>query len=196
MIYINIAFEDELSEFVISRLLESFDNKFTICNSYNGRGFGYLRTNIRGFNEACTSIPFLVLTDLDNNNCPSYLINSWLNVPQHPNLIFRVAVREVEAWLLGDEVGFSRFSRAPIGAIPKNPEGEVDPKQTIINLVNKYSTRSMKEDIVPIGTSSIGRNYNVRLMEFVLSDWNIERAKNKCESLRRMYAKLENFQIN
>jgi len=196
MIYLNVAFEDVLSEFIISRLLESFNNKFSICNSYNGRGFGYLKTSINGFNQASATIPFLVLTDLDQNSCPVNLVNDWLNSEKHPNLIFRVAVKEVEAWILGDSVGFSRFSRTPIKEIPNNPEQVADPKETIISLVSRYGTKSLKEDIVPSGMASIGRNYNMRLMEFVLYHWDIDRAKNNCESLRRMLLHLETFHVS
>lgn len=191
MIYLNVAFEDVLSEFIISRLLESFNNKFSICNSYNGRGFGYLKTSINGFNQASATIPFLVLTDLDQNSCPVNLVNDWLDGERHPNLIFRVA-----AWILGDSIGFSRFSRTPLKEIPNNPEQVADPKRTIINLVSRYGTKSLKEDIVPVGTASIGRSYNIRLMEFVLYHWDINRAMKNCESLRRMMSRLETFQVS
>lgn len=182
-----------LSEFIIHRLLESFEGKFSVVNSYNGRGFGYLKTNIKGFNEACVSTPFLVLTDLDKAKCPVQLVNDWLGDQRHPSLIFRVAVREVEAWLLGDAISFSTYTRTPINQIPKDPEQEEDPKLTLINLVSRYGPRALKEDIVPIGTASIGRAYNLRLMEYIISHWNIQRAMNTCESLRRMYTNLERY---
>ncbi|MDF2210039.1 hypothetical protein L1F28_15070 [Arthrospira platensis NCB002] len=42
---------------------------------------------------------YLVLTDLDKSECPLAIINEWLkSQPKHPNLLFRVAVKEVESW--------------------------------------------------------------------------------------------------
>lgn len=194
MIYLNLVFEDQLSEFILIKLLGSFNGKFEISQSYSGGGFGYIKNNVRGFNQACASIPFVVLTDLDLDVCASSLIEQWLPKPHHPNLIFRVAVREVEAWLLGDAEGFSKFSRTPITRIPNNPELEKDPKRTIINLVNRYSKRSLREDIVPLGTASIGKNYNRRLIEFVVDYWNIQSAISSCDSLRRFYARLSAYE--
>ena len=60
-------------------------------------GYGFLKINITAFNEAAKDIPYLILTDLDDNPCAATLGASWLKSKMHPNLIFRVAIREVEA---------------------------------------------------------------------------------------------------
>lgn len=191
---INLVYEDELSEFVISRLFGCFDNKFFTGTSYNGRGFGYIKSNINGFNQASVAVPFFVLTDLDNYDCPLSLIGNWFIRPQNPNMIFRIAIREVEAWLLGDRQGFAEYLGISQRNIPNDPESESDPKRTLISLVARSNRRSIKEDILPINqNASIGPNYNGRLMEFVLEHWNIERAMENCASLRRAYKRLEDF---
>lgn len=194
-VLINLVFEDDLSEFVLTKLLNSFGDKYTICNGYNGNGFGYIKSNLNGFNEAAKGITFLVLTDLDNYECPIELINDWFaNRSIHPNLIFRIAVREVEAWLLADMEGFSNFTGVSQASFPLEPEKEADPKQTLINICRRSRKRNVKDDIVPINNNAaIGPNYNGRLLEYVFGDWDIERAKQRSESLQRAYQKLENF---
>ncbi len=194
---INLVFEDELSEFVLSKLLYTFGDKFYTGTSYNGHGFGYIKSKINGFNQACIAIPFLVLTDLDNTACPITLIKDWFENPIHKNMIFRIAVREVESWLLADIEGYSRFLRISASHFPQFPELESDPKQTLINLTRRTRNRILKEDIVPINNNArIGPNYNGRLMEFVFNYWDLNRAMGRSHSLTRAYKKLENFQYH
>jgi hypothetical protein len=196
-IFINLVFEDELSEFVLSKLLSSFGNKYQSVHSYNGRGFGYIKSNINGFNQASKTIPFLVLTDLDKHTCPLKLRNEWFSGAPNPNMIFRVAVREVESWILADIEGFSKYTGVSETIFPRNPELENDPKQTLINIAKRSRRRYIREDIVPINENAkIGPNYNVRLMDFVLSYWNIDIAMKRSESLRRAFKRLEVFQFH
>lgn len=194
MIILNFVFEDDLSEAVMIKIAKHFGDKFYIGNSYNGQGFGYIKTNINGFNQAASSVPFFVLTDLDNHECPPTLISNWLKRKKHPNLLFRVAVREVEAWLLADKAGFSRFTGINIQSLPSNPESFLNPKKTLIDIIQKSKKRSIKNDILPISNNaSVGPNYNGRLIEFVNSIWSIERAKINSQSLQRTMKCLQNF---
>ncbi len=192
---INLVFEDELSEHVLRKLLSCFDDKYEVGHSYNGNGFGYIKSKINGFNQACNAIPFLVLTDLDNSPCPLTIINSWLKHPIHPNMIFRIAIKEVEAWLLADTEGCHDFFGVSKVSIPNNPESENDPKKKLIDLAKRSRRRNIKDDIIPINdNAAIGPNYNGRLMEFVYKYWNVDRAMEKSDSLRRAYKKLCSFQ--
>jgi hypothetical protein len=193
-IIVNLVFEDELSEYVLSKLINCFENKYQSGYSYNGHGFGYIKSKINGFNQACKAIPFLVLTDLDNNACPVQLRNQWFTNTPHPNMIFRIAVKEVESWLLADIEGLSKYTGVSKTIFPRNPELENNPKQTLINIAKRSRKRDIREDIVPINVNAqIGPNYNGRLMDFVFNHWNIDRAMNRSESLRRAYRRLELF---
>ena len=194
IIPINFVYEDELSEFAMTKLVNSFGNKYYIGNLYNGGGFGYIKKNINGFNEASIATPFFVLTDLDNGICPLSLIDEWLKHPKKPNLIFRVAVREVEAWILADIEGFSHFLGISQTHFPADPESIADPKALLIQLAGRSRKRDVREDIIPINANAkIGPNYNGRLMEFVLGEWNINRAKDRSDSLSRAFNCIENF---
>jgi len=194
IIPINFACEDDLSEFAMTKLVNSFGSKYYIGNLFNGGGFGYLKKNINGFNEASIATPFFVLTDLDDSICPINLINEWLKHPRKPNLIFRVAVREVEAWILADIEGFSHFLGISPTHFPPDPETIADPKALLINLARRSRKRDVREDIVPVNANAkVGPDYNGRLMEFVLGDWDISRAKGRSLSLRRAANCLEKF---
>jgi hypothetical protein len=174
-ISINLVVEDQLSEFVLRRILDRTGRPYAVCQCFSGHGFGYLKKKVEGFNRASAGIPFLLLTDLDNAECPPTLINEWLPVPRHPNLIFRVAVKEVEAWLLADRKGLAGFLGVSQSHIPNDPEALPDPKAVLIAAARRSRTREIREDLIPQqGTSGKqGPNYNGRLADFVENHWNV-----------------------
>jgi len=192
---IEVAVEDDLSAAVIRKILERSGQPFYPGTSYIGQRFGYLHRNIRGFNKAAQGTPWIVLTDLDKSKCPPELIRLWLPEPKHPNLLFRVAVREVEAWLLADRVGFARFLGIRKELIPPNADAIQDPKQHLINLARKCRRRDIREDIVPPrgSTRQIGPNYNGRLVSFVHHNWDALLATQSSESLMRTFKSLSRF---
>ncbi|TAF94891.1 MAG: hypothetical protein EAZ14_12175 [Runella slithyformis] len=196
MITLNLVFEDVLSEFVMYKMVEHFRPKYRIGNSYSDRGFGYIKKGISGFNAASVYTPFFVLTDLDKHECPVALMNKWLPTEnRNQNLIFRIAVREIESWILSDREGFASFIGISIENIPTKPDLEADAKQTLINLVRKSRKRRIKEDIVPRSEyAAVGPNYNDRLMEYILENWDIGRATQNSDSLKRAINHLNKFQ--
>ena len=94
---VNLAVEDDLSEAVLRRLLAHTGRGFAIGTVYGHSGYGYLRSTIHGWNRAARGIPILVLTDLDRYHCPPALIRDWIPLHQDPNLLLRIAVREIES---------------------------------------------------------------------------------------------------
>jgi hypothetical protein len=191
---IHLATEDELSESVLFRLL-SDAKRFAIGKRYRRGGNGYLKSTIAGWNRAAAGIPFLVLTDLDTHRCPSALIASWLTTAQHPNLVFRIAVREVESWLLADRMNFAKYLGIAETLIPAKPDELLDPKQTLIELARKSRNKAHREDIVPRkgSTAKQGPDYNARLGKFVNTTWNPVTAAKSSPSLARAVAKLAAF---
>ncbi|MCW7070802.1 MAG: DUF4276 family protein [Methanophagales archaeon] len=191
---INLAVEDDLSEAVLRKLLPA---KYTVGVCYKKRGFGYLKKNIRGFNNAAKGMPFLVLTDLDREECPPKLIKEWLSVStQHHNLLFRVAVREVESWVLADRDHFAKFLGIKKEQVPPKVDDIAHPKKCLIDLATKSRKRRLQEDIVPTrgSTAKQGPNYNGRLISFVEKVWNPNEAMHSSPSLRRAIKAVKKFQ--
>lgn len=184
---INIATEDEIGEVLIESIVSGFAPALWVEGRYRRGGFGYLKKQISSFNLAAKYKPFIVLTDLDAGNCAPELVANWLPVAKHANLIFRVAVREVEAWLLADPVTFSRFTGVGTAHIPSHPEQEPDPKAKLIELVRRYGKADVRRQIVPKASFSvlIGPSYNEALCEFVRNHWNVSAASQRSESLAK-----------
>ena len=197
---INLAYEDDLSQEVLLRLLQSpsllsSEKRFCVGKKLSGRGYGYLKRNIFGFNDASKGMPYLILTDLDTRECAPLMIREWLPVARNHNLIFRIAVREVESWLLADRFGFAKFLGIARDKLPKNPDDLSDPKAHLINLARISRKRDLREDILPRirSTAKQGPAYNERLVSFVREAWNPSKARQLSSSLERTLKALEAF---
>lgn len=196
MIYINTVSEDFLSEIVLESLINSCDEKYSIAQRIITDGNGRIKKNLNGYNNASRFTPFCVLTDLDKISCPPQLIAGWTeNFTIHPNLIFRVAVKEIEAWILSDTVGFSKFSGIGRSRLPTKVEELNDPKATLLGLVARFGKAKIREALLPRDEyATIGPNYNLLLGEFVAEQWDVHRARANAQSLDRMVTKLESFE--
>lgn len=193
---VHLAVEDDLSEAVIRKLLLDTGRNYAIGTVFSRGGYGYLQNRAKKWNAAAAAgTPILLLTDLDQHPCPSSLIYDWLEGEPHANLIFRVAVREVESWLLADREGFANFLGISVPKVPSNPDQITDPKQCLVNLARRSRRRTLRESIVPRqGSTAVqGPDYNGCLGEFVRNQWDRCSAARRSLSLNRAWAKLIAF---
>ncbi len=193
---LDIVVEDSLSESVLTKLLEHSGRPYELGRCFRKGGFGYIRKNISGFNQAARWTPFFVLTDLDRRECAPELIGEWLQKPIAPNLVFRVAVREVEAWLLADRDGISEFLGVKRQSIPLDIEDIRDPKSLIVSLSRSSRRRGIRLDIAPAAgsTAKQGPDYNARLQSFVQETWDIDAACTRSDSLSRAVERIRTFE--
>lgn len=188
MVVISAAVEGSVDEAVVQRLiLEAGGNPGPV---YGKNGKTSLRNKINGYNNAARHQPWIVLVDLNHDaNCAPDLCRDWLPA-QSQKLCFRVAVREVEAWLLADREHVAKFLSVPVSRIPVNPELEPDPKQLMVNLAAGSRRRDIRLDMVPRPGSgrAVGPAYPSRLIEFVnvsKTPWRPKVAVARSDSLRR-----------
>ena len=74
---------------------------------------------MRQFCEIARYQPVLVITDLDRVACAATLIRGWTANDTLPvTLLLRVAVREVEAWLLADHDAMRTLLQRPRQILP------------------------------------------------------------------------------
>ena len=190
-----IAVEDALSEAVLRAMFEQSSRIFAVGNCLGREGSGYLKNNMRKFNKAARGIPFFVLTDLDQTDCPPTLINRWLAVPKHENLIFRIAVREIESWLMAHREAFASFLGIQKSQIPLSPDDLEDPKSFLLKLTKKSKKQFLKKAIVPAtgSTAKIGPDYNEVLISFVYNFWRVKEASKSSPSLNRAFSAIKTF---
>jgi hypothetical protein len=192
MPYIHLATEDALSEAVGLKLIATFLPRFEVNLTLGKKGNGLLKSKIRAYCDIARRVPFLLITDLDGAVCAPTLISSWLGTITPPeDFLFRVAVREIEGWLLADHLSMKHLlgNRA---SVPRDPESVRDPKECLLHLA-RGASRDVKRDLLaePGAIASRGLGYNQRLCHYVNTSWNPTRAADRSDSLSRVIRRLE-----
>ena len=187
-VFITAAVEGYVDEAVARRLIEHVGG--TPGPVYGRNGKPYLRQRIANYNHAARRSPWIVLVDLDHDaECAPPLCSAWLPNPS-PYMCFRVAVRQVESWLLADRERLAKFLAVSTAKIPYVPEAINNPKNTVIELARQSRRREIREDMVPRPGSAraVGPAYTARLIEFVIGGergWRPDVAARHSESLNR-----------
>lgn len=187
-ILISGAVEGPVDEAVLRRLLSHVGAMPGPIHGKNGKQ--HLHQQLKGYNQAAQFNPWVVLVDLDEDEeCAPPLRATWLPYPA-PHLCFRIAVREIEAWLLADREHLARFLSTAVSQIPQNPEAVDNPKRTMVELATRSRRREIREDMVPRPDSGrqVGPAYTSRLIEFIENTkdgWQPATAAQQSDSLNR-----------
>lgn len=186
---IAVATEDQLSEAIALRLISEIPTPHYVAIKLGSRGNGYLRSRMSNWYQMAQRQVMVVLTDLDRANCVVEFRDQWLINAPPDGLVFRVAVREVESWVLADHVAMRTLIGAK-GVLPVAPDELPDPKQALLGLA-KRAPKQVREDLLKTidGKLAQGLGYNARLTAWVNSQWSPHRAAERSPSLAR--ARLE-----
>ncbi|MCF7789919.1 MAG: hypothetical protein K9N47_27600 [Prosthecobacter sp.] len=201
---VNIAAEDRLSEAVLKVLLSNAKGKPVVAHSYpvakgwqkevGPNGYGYIKKNLTAFNAASVHTPFVALIDADNRPCPPETIGLWLEgVQQNPTMIIRVAIREVEAWLLADRKGIASYLAVSEECIPIETSRIKDPKRYISRLAARSRRKEIRAELAraPGTRSKTGPVFAQALQFFVNNLWDFQAARAHSNSLDRAMAALD-----
>lgn len=187
-----IATEDELSEAVALRLVAENVELDCITHKLRKGGFGYLRSRMESWCQMSEHQVMLVLTDLDKAKCLVEMRDEWLGRNNSSkNLVFRIVVREIEAWVLSDHKA-TRNLIGTKGVLPFCPDDLIDPKQTLLSLV-KGAPKVIRDDLLRVGSGGVlaqGLGYNARLVPWIKSEWDPARAAERSPSLARTRIRL------
>lgn len=180
--------EGDLDAAVIRRMFSTYGYPLTRLDAVGGRSKIY--DLVPKLIEASERQQWFVLVDLDDDVCAPELTNEWevLDTP----LIFRVAVREIESWLMADAENFARFLGVSKSRIPLNPELVANPKEEVVQLARRSRLREIREGLVPRAGSGRKRGplYTPILSAFVTEIWDPEAARTQSNSLDRCLIRL------
>ncbi len=175
-----------MDEAVLSEVVRSAG--LATARVFGRSGKQHLLDNIHRYNQAARHSPWVALVDLDREQgCVGPFVTRHLPRPSRC-MRFRVAVREVEAWLMADSLRLASFLRIARATVPAEPDSVADPKLTMVNLARTSRSARIRRDMVPRPGSgaSEGPAYASRLIEFATSGgWRVEAALAVSESLRR-----------
>jgi hypothetical protein len=187
---ITVAVEGPTDEAVVIALFKNMD--MALGSRHITRGKGLLDKNITGYNNAAQHNPWFVLRDFDHDeNCPPLLVKRLLPNPSR-QMCFRLAVREVECWLMADTERFSDYMGISKTILPDNPESLDAPKVFVVHAAMKSTKRWIKEDVTPRPNSGahVGPGYVSAISEFAQKHWRPEKAAKRSYSLKRCMERL------
>jgi hypothetical protein len=151
-----------------------------------------LDQELSAYNSAARGFPWFVLRDLDRDApCAGAFVQT-LTLEVSRWMCFRLAVREMEAWMLADAGALADFLAVPERLIPDDPDADDDPTHTIVNLARRSRREAIRRAMVPGRghSASVGPLYEAKLIEFGQTLWSLSRACAKSRSLRRARQRL------
>lgn len=191
---VSLVVEGEVDAAVLQRLCAH--SGLHVRSVHGRQGKDHIRKRIRSYAAAAQRSCWIVLVDLDQEeSCAARLKRSWLPSPA-PRLSLRVAVREVEAWLLADSERIAAFLGVSESAVPRNVDELPDPKAAVVALAARSRRRDLRRDMMPRPGSGrdVGPAYVSRLVEFThpgSRGWRPEMAAKQSDSLHRCLRDLE-----
>src|SRR5271168_5179378 len=162
---------------------------------YGKNGKEWLVRSLPGYNNSARFRHWLVLIDLDREPCAPTARARWL--PEPAGLMcFRIAVRELESWILADAERLADYIRVEREYVPGTPDDIADPKEALLDVIKRSRSRAIREDMLPRPGSGqkIGPAYASRLIEFLQEapgGWRPEVAATHSASLMRCIKALE-----
>lgn len=159
----------------------------SIHKRFPHRGKHALNSRLHGYNLAALQSPWLILRDLDHDSdCAPTLVKKLLPT-RSSQMLLRVAVRALEAWLLADTASFAKYFQVRENAIPTEPDALPNPKRAVLDLIRRSAAKSVRDSMLPRErtTGTVGVGYSAKLIEFIHEHWRIESATENSPSLKK-----------
>ena len=194
---VHLLLEGQLEEPVADKLLMHCGHDKG--DVYGKKGCNYIHNKAKGFRYlAQDNCGVLVLTDFRDTGmpCPSDALQNKLFLGiSHPHFLCRLAVNELESWLLADRSSMARFLGISVSTITKNPDYEPFPKKTLVNLARRTHKSSIRKDIVPEDEHGgiVAPAYLASMTKFIREYWNIADACKNPPSLNRCVLRLQSL---
>ena len=197
MRFLYLVAEDQLSESIAKKIISQFTDYKVYCIHTRG-GRGYIEKRLLEYNRSAKTLSFFVMVDLDQSLCAvDYIKAQFGRTAISQNMVFRVAVKEVESWILADQGGFSHYFEIPKQKMPHTPDQLPDPKQSLVGIIKKYCrNKTFRENIVPQPKSGAltGPGYNSALIPFIEKKWSVKQASQTSNSLNRCVRALISYE--
>lgn len=190
-----LVVEDPLSEAVMRKVIATASPHLEVDRPIVTRGSGTMRTHVPRYRTACRALPHILVADLDSASCPPTMREDWQLGHASDRLLFNVAVREIEAWVMADQVGVAELLGIARHRVPIHPELERNAKQSLVNLARRCRNRRLRDELVPAqgAVNPIGPVYNARMSQFVADVWDLSRARRSSPSLARAADRIAAF---
>lgn len=190
---VDILVEGPTDEIALTRILSVCSlNKGT---TFGRKGISEVRRLAPGLARRAvgSGIPLLVLVDLigSEEDCIAHIPHGLAPHGGNQTLV-RVAVKELESWLLADSDALRSFFAVGSAHVPDNPEAIPNPKQAFFEIARRARTRRIREGLIRErqGALTPGPDYLNLMEEFLSGHWSPSRARPQAPSLNRCMIRL------
>ncbi|WP_156810469.1 hypothetical protein [Pseudoxanthomonas sp. GW2] len=155
---------------------------------FGKRGVGYVVSRAEGFAVRGQYSPILILADfMDVDGACPPVARRELVANDYPLTLVRLAVNEIESWLLASRRELARYLGVSLDRVPEVPDDVVDPKRELVNIARDSRKPRIREIFVPKeGCSSVvGIGYVDGFQEFLTTHWSLESAVENSPSFRK-----------
>lgn len=191
MTQIALIAEDAICQAIGERLIGEVLGWTLAISPINCGGVSRLLSQLDRYQTLARLYPVLCIADTDRR-CAVELLEKHRPPNLSARFLFRLAVPEIESWILADNKGFAEHFRVPESRLPRNPDEEHDSKLTILHLVQKSKSRLFKNEMISAyDRNKIGTGYNLHLTSFVREKWSVEEAAMRSASLARCVSRLQ-----
>lgn len=161
---------------------------------YGQKGIDHFKQQAAGFAVRGRYSPILLLADFCDlhSDCIVQAVREL--VPDPPPLAHvRLAVRELESWVLASRSRVALYFGVSLAHVPTDPDELDDPKLSLVNLARRSPYRRRGSMFVPVPGHSgvVGRDYLDGLSELINEHWDLEEACEHSPSLRRFLARFK-----
>lgn len=180
--------EGIIDEALLRRICQHVGTQAGTVYGKNGKAF--VLNRLAGYNNSARHRHWFVLLDLDDDGvCAPEVLPRWLPAPS-ALMSLRVAVRELEAWILADQERIAAYLAIRPAELPANPDVLDHPKEFVVDLARRSRRSEIREDIVPRPGSgqSVGPAYASRMIEFLQDNqdgWRPDVAARSSQSLEK-----------
>jgi hypothetical protein len=162
------------------------------------RGKHNLDARVANYAEAARrGTPIAILRDLDDDApCAGDLVQKL--VRNRPHLLFlRIAVVELEAWLVAERDAFAKHIGVSIGRLPREPERAGKIRPLILTDAAHSKIRDVRVGFPPTESSGLpfGSEYISYMTRFIQDVWTPSRAAENAPSLARALLRLRDYRL-
>lgn len=155
---------------------------------YGQKGIDHFKRQAAGFAVRGRYSPILLLADFCDIGSTCVVEAVQTLVPDPPPLAHvRLAVRELESWILASRSQVAQYFGVSAALVPLIPDAVEDPKRCLVNLARRSPYRRRRAMFVPIQGHSgvVGKDYLDGLSELLDGHWDLDTARSNSPSLER-----------
>jgi hypothetical protein len=187
-VHITIAVEGPTDRLALMKVCNIFG--WEVLVTHGMRGKNHLDANLQGYNAASRRTPWIVLRDLDDDAfCAAELVTRLLPTREEMMLL-RVAVRQIESWLMADAESFSTFFHVSQSRIPADPDSVVSAKDALLLLASRSRSSYIRRGVGPSERRRIGPDYTSVISDYINDHWRPAVAAQSSDSLARCLRRL------